>query len=341
MDKKFITSYTGIPSFFQAPIIEPNQVKEGMTVVAGVPMDLGTVIARPGARYGPRGIREASLMYRGSYEVASEHTLIDVDTEVFLRLKETPNFGDIGDFDISPTNIMETTETVIQGVSDIVKRGGFPVVLGGDHYVAYPSFEGFARGIAERKPNPRLGYLHIDTHPDFRDQHGVGGKYTHGTAARRISEDTAISYRNMAWVGLNGAVIDTDQYRIFKTQRLKMLSAKVIREKDVAEVVREAMETVADGTDAVYVSIDIDIVDGSQSPGTGVPVYSGIGASEFLRMMEVLSTYDVIGAIDLCEVATPLDPGGRTTHLAANGLLNLLGPRLFDTIDFDQPGGTG
>ena len=335
MNSKLFASYVGIQSFFQAPVIDPDQVKEGMAVVAGVPIDQGIVIARPGARYGPRGIREASQLFRGAYEIAADHTLADVDTRVFRRLKDNPNISDIGDFHINPTNIADTTETVIKGVSDIVQRGGFPVVLGGDHYVAYPSFAGFARGMAERKANPRLGYLHIDSHPDFRDDHGtgVGGKFTHGTQVRRISENSRISYKNMAWMGLNGSVLDPAQFRIFNSEGMKVLSAKVIRETGVADVLRDAMEAVADSADAIYVSVDIDVLDGSVSPGTGAPVFSGINAAEFLQIMQMLGTYDVVGAVDLCEVAPPLDPGGMTTHLAANGLLSLLGPRLFEAVD--------
>lgn len=335
MVDRLITPYTGFPSFFNAPIKETEQVVEGMTVVAGVPIDQGVVIGRPGARYGPRAIREASMFFRGAYEVASENTLRDVDSGLWLRPKDAPNISDIGDFHINPTDLRDTTKTVIQGVSDIVKRGGMPVLLGGDHYVAYPGFAGFARGLSERGSNPRLGYLHIDSHPDFRDRHGVGGKYTHGTQARRLSEDARISYKNMAWVGLNGSVIDPAQHRIFQTGGMKVMSAKVIREQGPAEVVKRAMEVVADSTDAVYVTIDIDVVDGSESPGTGATVFTGITATEFLGMMEALSAYDIIKAVDICEVSPPLDPTERTVHLAAIGLLTLLTPRLFDEVDID------
>ncbi len=332
MNKRFITSYAGFPSFFDAPIKGHDEVQEGMTVIAGVPIDQGVVTARPGARYGPRGIREASMLFRGAYEVAGENTLADMDTGVFLKPKDKPNFADIGDFHITPTSIEKTTETVIDGVANIVKRGGFPVLLGGDHYVAYPGFAGFAKGMEERKSNPRLGYMHIDSHPDFRDEHGIGGKYTHGTQARRLSETSYITYKNMAWVGLNGPVMDPLQYEIFKSQRLKVLSASVVHERGVAEVVKEAMETAADTTDGIYLTIDIDVVDGSESPGTGAPVYTGISAVEFLEMMDVLSGHDIIGAVDICEVSPPLDYEGRTTHLAASGLLGLLTPRIFDKM---------
>ena len=335
MSNRLITYYTGFPSFFNAPIKEGNQVQEGMVVVAGVPIDQGMVLTRSGARFGPRGIREASMSMRGSYEVSSEQTLREPDSDVWLRPKEAPNIADIGDFHINPTDIRDTTDTVIQGVGDIVKRGGFPVILGGDHYVAYPGFAGFARGMAERSSNPRLGYLHIDSHPDFRDNHGVGGKYTHGTQVRRLSEDSTITYKNMAWIGLNGSVIDPAQHRIFDSGGMKVMSANVVREQGPAEVVRRAMEVVGDGTDGVYVSIDIDVVDGSQSPGTGSLVFSGITTAELLGITEALNGYDVIGAVDMCEVSPPLDPTGRTIALAARALVSLLTPRLLDKVDVD------
>src|SRR5262249_50392451 len=162
------------------------------------------------------------------------------------------------------------------------------------HYVAYPSFEGFMRGMSERKSNPRLGYLHIDSHADFRDQYGsIGGRYNHSTAARRVSENSSVSYKNIAWLGINGPILDGDMYRMLRTHRLKMLSARTIQERGASEVVREAMEAVASHTDAVYVTIDIDVVNGSEARGTGAPVFLGITAREFLEMMEALSRYDI------------------------------------------------
>ena len=275
------------------------------------------------------------MQHRGAYEVSAENTLMDVETGIWRKPVASPPLIDIGDFDINPTDIRDTTEIVISGVADVVRRGGIPVLLGGDHYVAYPGFAGFSKGMTERGGAPRLGYLHIDSHPDFRDVHGVGGKYTHGTQARRLSEDTHISYNNMAWVGLNGSVIDPAQHRIFRSGGMQVTTAKMIREQGPAEIVRSAMEVVGHSVDAVYVTIDIDVVDGSESPGTGAPIFTGITAVEFLEMMEALSSYDIIKAIDICEVAPPLDPTGRTVHLAASGLLGILGPHIFETVEID------
>ena len=326
--------YGGLVSFFRAPGIEPHEVQEGMAVIAGVPIDNGIPTGRVGARYGPRAIRESSISGRVQFEVAPDLTRFHVDTGMGLRLKEAPKLADMGDFNIFPTDLMKTTESVIAGMTEVVKRGGLPVVLGGDHYVAYPSFEGFAKGIAERKPGAKLGYLHIDSHTDFRDQTGdIGGRYTHGTMVRRISENPMVSFKNLAWVGLNGYGLNVDQADLKRQHNLKMLTSLNVRDRGIEEVMREAMGVAADGTDAVYVSVDIDVVDAAESPGTGSPEFEGIKAMEFLQMMDILSGYEPLGALDLSEVAPEWDHSGRTVMLAARGLVSLLSPIIFDVVE--------
>jgi agmatinase len=128
-------------------------------------------------------------------------------------------------------------------------------------------------------------------------------------------------------------VLDAEMYRTFKRERLKMVTAKMIRERGPVAAVREVMETVASDVDAVYLTVDIDVVNGSEARGTGAPVFAGIEARTFLEMMELLSTYDIIRSIDLCEVAPGLDPAGTTADLAVSGLLTLLERRLFDRVD--------
>lgn len=336
MDAAFLTTYVGIPTFYNAPKIGVEDVREGMAVVAGAPIDNGILYPRVGTRFGPRGIREATLMYRGLQDVASEKTSVNVDTHIARRLKAELNLGDMGDFNVHPQDIMKTTDWVADGISEVVKRGGVPIMLGGDHYLAYPGFEGFAKGMMERGESRRLGYVHIDSHTDFKDRYGNLGSYNHGTCVRRISETSVISYKNMSWVGLNGSVMDADVYQVYKSQKLKMSTAKDVKTQGMEHVLRQAVEAAADGTDAVYVSVDIDVVDAAHAPGTGVAVFEGIGARDFLEAMSILSEYDCIKALDLCEVAPPLDPNGNTAYLAANGLIAYLGDYLFDEVDLDS-----
>ena len=330
-----IPDYGGLVSFFNAPSIELHEAKEGMAVVAGVPIDNGIPLGRVGTRFGPRAMREFSLGIPGIYEIQPERTTFDAATGEGLRLKDSYELYDAGDFNFFPTDLMKTTDSVIEGMTELVKRGAFPVVLGGDHYVTYPSFTGFAKGIAERKPDARIGYIHIDSHSDFRDTSALGGRYNHGSMVRRISENPMVSFSNLAWVGLNSS-LNTDQMRLRKAHNLKMMTYLDTRDRGIEQVMREAMEVASDGTDMVYVSVDIDVVDASEASGTGAIEFYGILASEFMQMMDMLSTYKDMAALDLCEVAPNWDHSGRTVMLATSGLVSLLAPRLFDKVQLSE-----
>jgi arginase family enzyme len=301
-----------------------------MTVVGGVPTDQGSVITKVGARFGPRHIREESTFPRALFEGAVEHTVVDIDTHVARRLKDPLNLVDIGDFDIDPTDIMKTTDWVTRGVADVVRRGGFPVVLGGDHYIAYPDVEGFYQGMRERKANVRVGYLHVDSHTDFRNDYGGYFPYNHATCVRRLTDRGTISFPHMAWIGLNGSALDIEMFRMMKRNNLRMYSVKVLRERGINELVREVMEVIANDVDAVYVSIDIDVVSNEAAKGIEGAVFFGLSASEFLELMDALSTYEIIRGMDMCEVTPPMDPSGITGDLAVAGLLAILKHRLFE-----------
>ena len=324
--------YGGLVSFFRTPGIEVEQIKEGMAIVAGVPIDNGIVFVRQGTRFGPRAIREWSMATRQWYEMQPDKAQYDVVTEKGLRLKESLQVADFGDFNISSTDLAHTTKSVIAGMTEVVKRGAFALVLGGDHYVAYPSFEGFAKGFAERKHGARLGYIHIDSHSDFYDEQGNSGRYNHSTCVRRISENPMVSYKNMAWVGLCKS-LNSEQIRLRRKYGLKMTTEKDIRERGIEQVMREAMDVAADGTDAVYVSVDIDVVAASESPGTGLSEPKGISSRQFLQVMDMLGNYKELGALDLCEVSPQWDPGMLTVMLATSGVFSVLRPYLFDPVE--------
>ena len=324
--------YGGLVSFFRLPAIEFSDIREGMAVIAGVPIDNGIYGGRLGARLGPRGIREASMFFRAGYELAPEKTRVNLDSEQAIRLKDSPLIGDLGDYNIYPTDLMKTTESVIQGVAEVVTRGGFSVVLGGDHYVTYPSFEGFAKGMAERKEGVKLGHIHMDAHSDFNESNALGGRYHHGTMVRRISENDSIDFKNLAWVGINSPVT-IDQFDLKRQHGLKMITAKDVLERGMPEALKEAMDVASDGTDAVYVSVDIDVIDAHQSAGTGSPEFVGVNLSQFFEAMDMLSTFDKLGAFDLCEVSPELDTSGQTVRIAVDGLLRVLHPWLFEAVD--------
>lgn len=321
----------GTPSFFQAPVGEVDDIRPGMIVVAGAPIDQGIIMSKPGARLGPRAIREASVFPRSIWEANPDRTSIDVDTLEATRLKTPVNLLDIGDFAIDPASIQESRKAIADGVSEIVARGGMPVVLGGDHYVPFPCIEGVARGLAARSGAARIGYIHVDSHTDLRDRYGeVGGQHNHSSSTRRIAESGLVDPANMAWLGLNGGIFNPETFAFARRNNLKTISVAAIRREGAAAAVRQAMEVAGAGTDLVYVSVDIDVCNSADAPGTGSPVFTGLTAAEFLELLGEIGKYPVVSGIDLCEVSPALDPSGATADLAVEGILALLHRHLFE-----------
>jgi arginase family enzyme len=321
----------GTPSFFQAPIGDIEDVRSGMIVFAGAPIDQGIIMSKPGARFGPRAIREASTFSRSIWEANPDHTSIDIDTLEATRLRTPLDILDVGDFAVDPADIQESRKAVAVGVAEIVSRGGIPVVLGGDHYVAFPCVEGFARGLLARTGSAKIGYVHVDSHTDLRDRYGdIGGQHNHSSATRRIAESRLIDPGNMVWLGLNGGIFNPETFVFAKQNNLKTISAKAIRTQGIGEVVRQAMEVANAGTDVVYVSVDIDVCNSADASGTGSSVFTGLTAAEFLALLSEIGSYATVAAIDMCEVSPPLDPSGTTADLAVEGILALLRRHLFE-----------
>jgi arginase family enzyme len=319
--------YAGLNTFFRAPTKDFNEVTAGEVAVLGVPMDFATS-ARTGGRWGPDAIRRESL-YLAAYYHLGENELLDVPAGVLTSLPKDPRICDVGDANIYPTDLQKQTTSIIGAVRELSARGAFPVVLGGDHYIAYPSFEGFAAGYLDRHPAARFGYLHIDSHTDFIDEITFLGRYNHGTSARRVSENSNIA--RMAFVGINWpGAMHIDQYQVMRDRGFVIYPSTSIRERGIERVMRDAFEVLDDGTDAIYVSVDIDAVDAAYAPGTHSHVFDGMTARDFLDAMNIIASNPKVQAIDLCEVLPSQDSSHRTERLAAAALLLAISPRILD-----------
>jgi len=177
-----------------------------------------------------------------------------------------------------------------------------------------------------------MGFIHINAHTDFGDSNSLGGRYHHGTMARRISENPMIDYKNLAWVGLNSPAT-LDQFDLKRNHNLKMAIAQNVRDRGIVAIMNDAMETASDGVDAVYVSIDIDVIDAHESTGTVSPEFHGVATNEFFEAMDMRTKFDMLGAFDLCEVSPEWDPSGQTVGIAASGILKILAPILLETVE--------
>jgi arginase family enzyme len=324
-------SALGMPpaaTFLAAPLVGLDRVAPGTVVIGGAPHD-STHTSRFGTRMGPRGIREGSLAFAQKVVNGGADGLLEVATGTRLRPRPDRGLVDVGDFNVYPSDVMKSTEGIAGGVYEVVRRGGFSVCLGGDHYVGYPSCLGYCRAVREARPAARVGYVHIDGHLDFGDELAAWGKYNHGTNARRISEIDSVSPANMVWIGIQGWVAE-EQVRTIERNGARVFTALDVHAQGPAEIARQAGERASAGCDYVYLSVDIDFIDTGFFPATGSVVNDAITPGMLLEILRVLSRYQV-GAMDFVEVSPRIDPTGRSVIMSTELLLGILGPRLFHT----------
>jgi agmatinase len=318
--------FAGIPTFFRAPLADFGQLGTGVVAVMGAPHD-STLGSRQGTRYGPRGIREASLDTIAYIQAGPEKSVTHIASGTRLSLAPGTPLVDLGDVPVYPNDLDRTRESLRRGACLAASSGAVPVMFGGDHYVTFPLFQGVAEGLARRGAT-RLGYIQFDNHLDLSDDNRIWGKHYHGSQARRISELPIIEPRNMVWIGASGYT-PREQLDWLRRSGATLWTPADIHREGIVPVVERALEIASHGTDGVYVSLDIDVVNGGASPGTGSVVGDGLSPQELLQAMRLLAESGVVGALDVTEVAPPLDPSERTIRIAASAVLEFVGPKVY------------
>jgi agmatinase len=272
--------------------------------ILGAPYDFGTQY-RPGARFGPRAIREASTLFSFGHAGAYDHE----DDAVYLS--DSVRIVDMGDADIVHTNTEKSHANIEFGVRKALKAGALPVVLGGDHSINIPC----VRAFSEEEP---IHIVQIDAHLDFVDErHGV--RHGHGNPMRRAAESSHVS--GLSQIGIrNVSSTAKEGYEDARKFGSDIISVRQFRKLGAEGMLARIPENVR-----YYVTIDIDGFDPSIAPGTGTPSHGGFLYYEILELLQGLSKRGNVVGIDLVEVAPDYDHSGITSFLAAQLLLNFIG----------------
>lgn len=296
--------FTGICTFAKKPFVEDWTRIEADAAILGAPFDAGTQW-RAGARFGPRGVREASTLFSfghaGAYDHEDDVTYLGPEVRIV----------DMGDADIVHTDTVASHGNIRAGVEAALSAGALPVVIGGDHSVNIPCIEAF-------EGHAPFHLLQIDAHLDFVDErHGV--TRGHGNPMRRAAEKpwvsglTQVGIRNVSSTAKEGY----DAARAMGSDILSVRQARVLGAAGVAARLPAGAP--------VYISIDIDGFCPSIAPGTGTPSHGGFLYYEVLEILQIVAREHRVVGIDLVEVAPDYDPTGSTSILAAQLLMNLLG----------------
>jgi agmatinase len=267
--------------------------------IVGAPMDEGDT-NRPGARFGPRAIRLAQ------YNVGSIYAQ-QAGVEPFALL----DVVDAGDAPCEPALLEHNHRAIYRKTRAVADSGAVPITLGGDHSIGWPVIT----AVAEARWPLRLGVIHFDAHTDT----GADGLHklpTHGKPMRRLVDAGAVQAPNFVQVGLRGywpgrEVLDWMDQRGFKRHPMDE-----IEQRGIDAVVDDAIREATDGTDAVYLSVDVDVLEPAMAPGTGTPEPGGLLTRELLRSIRrVVGAVRLAGA-DVVEVSPPYDHAEVTAATA-------------------------
>jgi agmatinase len=267
----------------------------------GIPYDGGTSY-RPGARHGPRHVREQSSLIRPWNPV--------LQVSPFEKLR----VADYGDVDVVPISIEGTFAAIEREMDALGGAGVVPLSAGGDHSVTLPILRSL------RRRHGPLGLVHFDAHPDTWDEY-FGSKYFHGTTFRRAVEEGLVDSRRVIQIGIRGPLYGADDFDFHREHGLEAIRVEAVKERGTPWVI-ERLGRLQGGP--VYCSFDIDAVDPAYAPATGTPEVGGLTSFEALCLVRGLRGLDLVGA-DVVEVSPPFDgPGQITSLLAANLLFELL-----------------
>ncbi|QIE45681.1 agmatinase [Pseudohalocynthiibacter aestuariivivens] len=297
--------FVGISTFGKNPYVSDWDAIDADFAILGAPYDFGTQW-RPGARFGPRSIREASTLFSFGHGGAYDHE----DDVTYLPAGEV-KIVDIGDADIVHTDTMTSHANIEYGVRKILAAGAIPITLGGDHSINIPCINAF-------EGQEPIHIVQIDAHLDFVDErHGV--RFGHGNPMRRAADKPYVT--GLSQIGIrNVSSTAKEGYDDARAMGSDILSVRQFRKLGVEQV----LERIPEGA-RYYVTIDIDGFDPSIAAGTGTPSHGGFLYYEILEFLDGLTKRGNIVGLDLVEVAPDYDHTGTTAILAAQVLMNVIG----------------
>jgi len=300
IDASRVPRYAGIASFARLPLIDA--VASADVAVVGVPFDAGTSY-RPGARFGPSAVREASRLLR------------PYDPALDLQPFEDQQVVDAGDIACSPFDIAAAIAAIRTQASDLLDQVPRIIAIGGDHTIALPLLQAV---VARWGP---VALVHFDAHLDTWDTY-FDAPFTHGTPFRRAREQGLLLDEHSIHVGLRGPLYADTDLSDDAGLGFKAVHVTDLDDLGVPGVVQRIRQRVGDAP--LYLSIDIDVLDPAHAPGTGTPEPGGLSSRELLALLRGLAGLRLVGG-DVVEVSPPFDHADITALAASHVVYTLLG----------------
>ena len=301
--KKIDLPFTGVASFCKAPVCTDWSKLDADVAVIGAPCDMSTQV-RPGTRYGPRGIREASTMYSLGPDGYYDH---EIDEYRMKGIK----IVDCGDVDMSHMDPHLCLKNIYEDILELSSKDSLLVVMGGDHAITVP----VVRALKDKGP---FHLIQFDSHLDFVDEK-FGIREAQNNPIRRISEMNHIS--GITQIGING--VSSSKREDFEAAR--SFGATIIGTREFRRLgVENAVAKIPEGK-RFYVTFDVDSLNAAIAPGTGVPAPGGMDYYEAIDTLRGIAKHGNVIGFDFVEVAPMYDPTGLTCQVAADIMVDFIG----------------
>ena len=299
-------TFLGVPA---CDLGSPASFADADVVIVGAPFDGGTS-NRPGARFGPRAMRQACYL---PHDGSRPSLAMRVDGLADLRVL------DAGDVEMFSGDIMRSLGALESAVFAVASAGAIPLVLGGDHSIALPD----ATGVARHVGLGRVSMVHFDAHADTGDME-FGSLYGHGQPMRRLIESGAVRGDRFLQIGLRGYWPGPETLDWMAGQRMRSYEMSEVVARGLDECLSEAFTIAVDECEAVFLSVDIDVVDPGMAPGTGTPEPGGLTARQLLDAVRRCCYELPIAGVDVVEVSPPYDHADITAFLGNRVVLEVL-----------------
>lgn len=309
VNRSWEPGYAGGGTFQKVPLVlDPEELAGADVVIVGAPMD-DFVTNRPGARFGPAEIRKG---YDAGGDPKAHHMDLGVDPFESLAIV------DHGDAEVVPGDGLASHRAIRSIVGNVLEAGALPVILGGDHSIAHPDIS----AVAGRYEVGDLAVVQFDAHADTATENW-GVERAHGTPFRYLVDEGTVSGDRLIQIGLRGYWPYPEEFDWARRSGVSWHRMETVTDQGIDAVTERVLDEVSDAR-AVFLSVDVDVLDPAFAPGTGTPEPGGMATRELLRSVRRIALAMDLAGLEVVEVAPPYDHSGITAMAAHRVVLEAL-----------------
>lgn len=291
--------FSAIKTFFRLPVAKSSEKFD--LALFGIPFD-GAASYRPGSRFAPSAVREASSLGRGFHMSRA--------IQVFEKLK----IADIGDCPVVPIDQTQTYRKIESFTADLLKNKKQFIGVGGDHSITLPILRALKKHY-----KTKLAFIHFDAHYDTYPA-AWGCEFHHGSFARHAIEEGLVDPKKMIQIGIRGPLASGEDLDFIIKHKIKVFTVDEVRKGSLGAFIKSLPEFKDTPT---YISYDVDCLDPAYAPGTGTPVVGGLTTYETQQILRGLKVKNLVGA-DIVEIAPAYDHSDITALAGVDAMFELM-----------------